>query len=179
MFHPRIHTSEKHAQFGFTLIELLIAVAVAAILMAVAAPSFTRVMAKTNATQTANDLLGDLATARTQAASRNRQVCLTPVNGDWRKGWEVKADSNGDGACDELIRQHGPLNDGFTVLAASGGTTVSTINFRSDGSVDGATADTDVDLCKESGSHPQRVLVKVRASGSARSYRGTAAGTSC
>lgn len=179
MFHPSIQTSVKYAQRGFTLIELFIAVAIAAVLLAVAAPSFSRLMAKTDATQTANDLLGDLATARTQAVSRHREVCLAPVDGDWHKGWEVNVDSNGDGACDELVRKHGALDGSFTVSAASGGTAVSTINFRSDGSVNGATADTDVELCKESGNHPQRVLVKVRASGSARSYRGTAAGTSC
>lgn len=167
-------------QLGFTLVELFIAVAVAAVLLAVATPSFTRLMAKSGATQTSNDLLGDLATARTQAASRQQTVCLAPIAGDWLKGWDVKADSNGDGTCNELIRQHGPLDDRFTVAATRGGTAVGTIDYRADGSINGATADTDIKLCKDAGDHPQRMLVKVNASGIATVYRDTSgSGPNC
>lgn len=180
MLHQRIRMPATRTQCGFTMIELFIAVAVAAVLLTVATPSFTRLMAKTGATQTSNDLVGDLATARTQAASRQQTVCLAPIAGDWLKGWDVQADSDGDGTCDELIRQHGPLDSEFKITMASGGTAVSTIDYGPDGSISGATADTDIKLCKDAGSHPQRMLVKVRASGIATVYRDTSSsGPNC
>ncbi|QKV57365.1 MAG: GspH/FimT family pseudopilin [Dechloromonas sp.] len=61
---------------GFTLIELLITFMIAAILAALAAPSFTSFIKNNRLTTTTNDLLADLALARSEAAKRGQQVTL-------------------------------------------------------------------------------------------------------
>lgn len=174
---------KRSRQRGFTLVELFIAIAVAAVLLTIATPSFQRVLAKTDATQTANDLVGDLATARTQAVTRQQLTCLMATGGKWMDGWQVKVDSNGNGKCndstDELVREHGALDSRFTLSAERGGSAVASVNVQSDGSISGATSDTDIKVCKNAGTHPQRVVVKVRASGIANAYRDTAGGSSC
>lgn len=183
MLHATGPAPTRSRQRGFTLVELFIAVAVAAILLTIATPSFQRVLAKTDATQTANDLVGDLATARTEAATRQQMTCLQAVGGNWHDGWQVKVDVNGDGDCNDagdiVVRDRGAFGANFKISAERSGSSLTAIVYRSDGSVDGASADTELKLCKEAGSHPQRVLVKVRASGIASAYRDTAGGTSC
>src|SRR5450830_1101578 len=81
---------------GFTLIELMVVVAVAAILMAVAAPNFSAAMSSTRLGSQANDLIADLRLARSEAATRGAWVVVCPsANGgtncsasasDWAKG---------------------------------------------------------------------------------------------
>ncbi|MGB8634541.1 MAG: GspH/FimT family pseudopilin [Rhodanobacteraceae bacterium] len=169
---------------GVTLVELMIALAVGAILLAIAVPSFKRLMSKTDATQTANDLVGDFATARNLAATRQLRTCLVSVGGDWMKGWQVKVDSNGDGDCsdtaDEVVREHGALADGFALSADRGGTALTQLDYSPDGSVSGAAADSDFKVCREADSQAQRVVVKVRASGVAAAYRDdSASGPTC
>lgn len=68
---------------GFTLIELLITIAVAAILIMVAVPSFTNIIVSNKLTTTANDLVGSINLARMEAIKRNAttQVCANTSNG--------------------------------------------------------------------------------------------------
>jgi type IV fimbrial biogenesis protein FimT len=82
---------------GFTLIELLITLAVLAIVLAIAAPSFANLV-QSNRTQTiSNDLVGALQLARSEAVKRNAKVDICRRNGnacanatDWGNGWLVK-----------------------------------------------------------------------------------------
>lgn len=162
---------------GFSLLELMITLAVGAVLMTIAVPSFKRIMSKTDVTQTANDLIGDVATARTQAATRGVLSCVVPVGGDWLDGWQVMVDSDNDGTCgngtDEVIRQHDALSPEFAMSADRGGTAITNIDYLPDGSVSGSTADTNVMLCKEANGKAQRTIVRLRASGSADARRDT------
>lgn len=162
---------------GFSLLELMIALAVGAVLMTIAVPSFKRIMSKTDVSQTANDLIGDVATARTQAATRGVLACVVPVDGDWLKGWRVMVDSDNDGTCgngtDEVVRQHDALDAEFAMSADRGGAAITNIDYLSDGSVSGTTADTNVMLCKEANGKAQRTIVRLRASGSADARRDT------
>ena len=84
---------------GFTLIELMITVSVLAILLGIAAPSFRETLLNMRMTALANDLMTDLATARSEAAKRGVRVVLcTSSNGTsctntaWQNGWIVFAD---------------------------------------------------------------------------------------
>ena len=64
-------------QRGFTLIELMIAVAIAAILVSLAAPSFTTFFAKKRVEGLVAELVTDLQFARSEAVQRNTFVQVT------------------------------------------------------------------------------------------------------
>lgn len=125
---PR-HWNTSH---GFTLTELMVTLAVAAILVAVAAPSF-RPLVQSNrmATQT-NELLTALNLARSEAAMRGQQVsvcastdgssCANSTN--WATGWVVFTDGSGAAgvvdASDQLLRSWEALQ-GSSVLTGDTG----------------------------------------------------------
>lgn len=71
----------RGATAGFTIIELLVAVAIAAILMALAAPSFNEFLAKRRVEGTTSELVTDIQFARSEAVSRNAPVRVTFGNG--------------------------------------------------------------------------------------------------
>ena len=62
------------AERGFTLIELLIVMALAAIILAIAAPSFTTTLTKRRMEGVAAELSTDIQYARSEAAQRNAAV---------------------------------------------------------------------------------------------------------
>lgn len=66
----------KHP-YGFTAVELMVALAIAAILAAVAVPSFTDMQARRRLEGAANELSADLQYARSEAVSRQTNVTLT------------------------------------------------------------------------------------------------------
>lgn len=61
---------------GFTIIELMVTVFIAAILFAIAIPSFRQMVANNRLVTQANDLIGALNYARSEAITRNRTVRL-------------------------------------------------------------------------------------------------------
>lgn len=90
--------ARERAAGGFSLVELMVTIAVAAILLAIAAPSFTQVIADNRAASAANDLLASLQFARSEAVKRARPVSLCPSNDgqtcvsggtSWQEGWIV------------------------------------------------------------------------------------------
>lgn len=89
---------------GFTLVELMVTLAVVAIIMAIAAPSFSQMIRDHRLITTANDFMGTMQLARSEAIRRGIQVTMLPVtNGDWSSGWNVFTDWDGD----ELIADVG------------------------------------------------------------------------
>lgn len=74
---------------GFTMIELMVAVGIMAILVAIAAPSFTDILASMRMRATAYDLVGDLVLARSEALKRGTDVTITPAATGWTGGWTV------------------------------------------------------------------------------------------
>jgi type IV fimbrial biogenesis protein FimT len=93
---------------GFTLIELMMTIAIAAIVMAIAMPSYRYI---TNANRIAgeiNGLLGDLQFARSEAIKegRNVTVCVSADGGtcagttNWESGWIVFPDLTNPGVRD-------------------------------------------------------------------------------
>jgi type IV fimbrial biogenesis protein FimT len=97
-------------QAGFTLIELLVTMTIAAILLAIAVPSFNSSIASARASDGANSLLGALELARSEAVRRGVTVSVCRVTavpatacnntaagsflvGDWAAGWMIFADT--------------------------------------------------------------------------------------
>lgn len=106
---------------GFTLIEVMTVVAIVAILSTVAAPSLRSLIGTMNSKSAAFDLIGDLTVARSEAIKRNQTISITPVGGDWAKGWQVLAGAT-------TVRQRAALTSSLTVSAPVAG-----VSFRPNG----------------------------------------------
>lgn len=74
---------------GFSLVELLITLAVAAILLTLAVPSFQDYMANQRVRSASADLVSALNLARSEAVKRAADVSVVPTAG-WANGWVVK-----------------------------------------------------------------------------------------
>ncbi len=90
--------------YGFTLVELMVTIAIAAILMMVAVPSYTDFIKRNTVESLQSRLSAAVVTARTEAASRNVTTTLCASNNGtsctgattWSGGWIVFADVNAD-----------------------------------------------------------------------------------
>lgn len=110
---------------GFSLPELCIVLAVAAIALAFAVPDLRDLVRMQQLKAATGDLFAAIDLARAQALARGRQVKVVPrdpLGADWRMGWQVLGDRDGDreGAggrpgADEVIAEHGPLAPGIAV----------------------------------------------------------------
>ena len=65
------HQARRIAPSGFTLVELMVAVAVLAVLLVIAVPSFKRLTLSNRLSTTANDVVLAVNTARIEAIKRN------------------------------------------------------------------------------------------------------------
>lgn len=70
------HDQRKRAE-GFTIIELMIVVALVAVLIALAAPSFSEFLSKRRVDGVMSELVTDMHYARSEAVSRNETVRIT------------------------------------------------------------------------------------------------------
>lgn len=162
---------------GFTLIELMVTVAVAAILLAIAVPSFQRTIANTQAAEASNDLVGAMQLARTEAASRGITIAVaSSSSGDWADGWSVVVPAVAP-ATPQILRSYDGLPPSFTLTTADPD---NRIEFNARGSVVGAVGDTTIQICREASDEATRKVVTVRASGLVTSFRDdSASGPSC
>lgn len=124
---------------GFTLVELVITVALAAIILSAAVPSFRTLIQNNRITAQVNEFVTALNLARSEAVKRgvSVRVCTSvdgascAGSGDWQQGWIVFSDIDGDGTPDTgtgeclatqdcLLRVvNGPLAGNATVTALS------------------------------------------------------------
>ncbi|GMQ95632.1 MAG: type IVa pilus pseudopilin TppE [Gammaproteobacteria bacterium] len=148
---------------GFTLIELLITITIAAILSAVAAPSFSRLIRDTRLTTSANNLVSVLNLARSESAKRGANVFVQADSGTtaWESGWTVYVDTNGNAAPDagEVTRVAEAL-DGTLTLAGS----VAVVQFRPTGTTTVAPTPVTFDLCNNRPAEPDR-RISISATG--------------
>ncbi|MBP6764888.1 MAG: GspH/FimT family pseudopilin [Rubrivivax sp.] len=133
---------------GLTLIELMMAVAVAAVLMAIAGPSFQQALNRNRLASVANELTGAVQLARAEAVRANRRVTLcsssdgsacTSATNTWA-GWILFVDTDGDGSRDsgEAVVKSGTF-DAPVVVKSSANITAADeqITFRGDGTARG------------------------------------------
>lgn len=94
---------------GFTLIELMVAIALLAILVSMGMPSYTQFVANQRLTSQANDLVGDILLARSEAATRGTPTIIcSSANGttcsglpaQWNVGRIIFVDANRNDALD-------------------------------------------------------------------------------
>lgn len=128
-----------HSQ-GVTLIELMVVIAVAAILSALAIPSFQKILKQQEVNGEINNLVAMVYFARSEAIKRNQVVTVCKSSdkqncgGNWTDGWLMFADLNGDGAKDagEYLISSGAVADGYE-LAWSGFGSQNYIRFLQNG----------------------------------------------
>ncbi|MRT01054.1 prepilin-type N-terminal cleavage/methylation domain-containing protein [Ralstonia pickettii] len=114
---------------AFTLIELLAVVAILAILLAVAIPSFAPMLNSNRLFAIQTEVISSLALARSEAAKRGVPVSMVSstasgvVGNEWGPGWFVWVDSNANGVVDsgEVLRAHEALSSGLTLSVPNSG----------------------------------------------------------
>ena len=128
--------SRSLRQSGFTMVELMVTVAIMAVLLTIAAPSFSEIMLSTRLASFANSFIASAQLARSEAIKRNAQVrvCRSTTStscassGGWQQGWVVFLDRNGNGAVDfntdpnlddTIIQKQAALVTGFQLTGNS------------------------------------------------------------
>lgn len=104
----------RQTRMGFSLIELMVTIAVLAILVAVALPSFTHTIRNNQFQALQDSLLSAFQFARSEAINRNSAVSICPsVNGqscsgnaNWNNGWIIYQDSGAgnSSAIEQILR---------------------------------------------------------------------------
>lgn len=90
---------------GITLIELLVALAVAAVLLGVAVPSFTTMIKSNRLTTQVNMFVTSMNFARNEAINRRQNFTVRARDEDWQRGWEVL---NSDGEVERVVQALDP-----------------------------------------------------------------------
>jgi type IV fimbrial biogenesis protein FimT len=96
----------RKTQTGFTIIELMVTLALAAIVLMAAVPSFNQIIKSNRLTANVNDLVYAVSLARSEALkSGGASVCASSDGATcddvlWKQGWIVFTDFDGDCAVD-------------------------------------------------------------------------------
>jgi type IV fimbrial biogenesis protein FimT len=132
---------------GLTLIELLVTLAIAAILVTLAGPSFVRMIKSNSMSGTVNTFLADVRYARSEAVRRGGRVILcrsdnplaalpvcstatSPTGKGWATGWVIYHDKDASDtitAGDEILRVQAPLTGIDSIIE---GVATASTNFK-------------------------------------------------
>lgn len=98
--------SKPVESLGFTLIELMVTIAIAAILLGIAIPNFSEVIANNRMTAVTNEAVTALNFARSEAVKRGVRITICKssnasscaASGTWSQGWIIFTDQNNNAA---------------------------------------------------------------------------------
>ena len=99
---------------GLSLVELLAALVILSVLVSLAVPSFSQMLAEQRLRQAGSELRVSLATARSEAIKRNEGVSLIKQGADWSAGWCVEPSSM-QACTGQSIQQFNIASDRITV----------------------------------------------------------------
>jgi type IV fimbrial biogenesis protein FimT len=150
----RIAKSYRMQEAGFTLVEVMVVISIVAVLASIALPSMRQFIVKTRISGIANELVGSINYARSEAIRRGQVVVIcarsTPTStvcgntNQWDNGWIVCADltpaANNlctvtDANLGGLLRVRDPVGAGFTINKDGAATF---LRFNADGNLTGA-----------------------------------------
>ncbi|MGE8319435.1 MAG: GspH/FimT family pseudopilin [Comamonas sp.] len=118
-----MHVRHRTVPHGFTLIELMATIAVLAIILTLAAPSFRQLLEAQRIRATAFDVVSDLILARSEALKRGATTTLAPAAGGWASGWSLTVGT-------EEISKKNQVGGGVSFATAPG-----SISFNGSGRV--------------------------------------------
>lgn len=160
---------------------MMVTVVVMAILLAIAVPAFQDLISSTRLSSQANEMLADIALARSESARRNQRVsfcassngtsCSTAAS-DWKIGWIIFSDANADAlvtAGDDEVIKIRSSSSGNTTIVSSGLPSAGLLQFRPSGGV--VSAGTFV-LCVSGHAGAYGRSIAIGASGATKLQRG-------
>lgn len=89
-----VATPPAENQYGFTLIELIITMAILAVVIGMAVPSFQSLSAEQRVKAASESLAMSILFARSEAIKRRAGVDVSQLDSSWNNGWEVKQGTN-------------------------------------------------------------------------------------
>lgn len=178
---------------GFTLIEMLVVIALIAIFVTVAVPSYHKMLQDNRIISALNSFAGTLAESRSEAVTRGVTVVVCPSSNatsttptcattgtDWAGGWisfVPAAGSTSFSSGDTLLRQHGPVGGTITMGNIGSGTNGNYIAFDRMGFAQGTfaagTSSLTVVACPTDGNVKQARAIVLGLSGSVRTATDT------
>lgn len=115
---------------GFTLVEAVVCLLLVSILLAIAVPAWSNVLARSHAAAARSALLASLQASISHAAIAGSEVVLCPAASldctdgwDWSDGWIAYADIDGDRSHDAnetLLQRQPPLDDDIRLFSSKG-----------------------------------------------------------
>ena len=135
---------------GFTIVELMVVIAIIAVFMVFAIPSYKSVTTQSRMAGEINDLASDIALARSAAVKQGLTVTICPSTNpsatpstsapacsgstSWTTGWIVFIDTAGNQTFttsgDTLLRVHGPFSGSDTLVLSATSATPTSITFN-------------------------------------------------
>ncbi len=148
---------------GFSILELLVALSIAAILLVLASPSFSSLIANTRISTSANNFVSSLQIAKIESVARATTItlcvrnpdgdgCLMPAPSNWQPGWIIFEDKDSDkfvDAGESVLHISEPLASKLTLKATPSITNA--ITYNSSGMLEGITAIQTFILCDDRG----------------------------
>jgi type IV fimbrial biogenesis protein FimT len=171
---------------GFSLLEFLVVLTIAVVLMGMAAPSFSVLLASMRLKTTAELFLSHLNFARSEAIKRNSRAVLCKsadgmqcaLTGGWDQGWIVFHDANDNAQVDldeVILVQQAPLKG---MVKFAGNTNIAKyVSYTPDGGanlVSGAFQAGTFVLCVQSDSPMEAKEIVLSSAGQARLAKASA-----
>ncbi len=114
--------TKRHS--GITMIELKVVIAIAAIIMTIAVPSFAHLVGQLRVKAAANDLKSAVALARSEARKRGVNTSIRPI-GETAEPWGIVDDGwhvyYNDGSTMKTVLEHQLESGSITVTGNSAG----------------------------------------------------------